>query len=109
MRQALSDVLVELGKKDPKVLLLTGDHGYALFDDFRRECPNQYINVGIAEQNMVEMLVGLDLGEQHQAETEHAGEHDAHHRVFLHAAVLLEIAGQQRAGEPCSEGPDRQW
>ena len=59
MRQALSDVLVELGKKDPKVLLLTGDHGYALFDDFRRECPNQYINVGIAEQNMVGMAAGL--------------------------------------------------
>ncbi len=59
MRQALSDVLVELGKKDPKVLLLTGDHGYALFDDFRRECPNQYINVGIAEQNMVGVAAGL--------------------------------------------------
>ena len=59
MRQALSDVLVELGKKDPKVLLLTGDHGYALFDDFRRECPDQYINVGIAEQNMVGVAAGL--------------------------------------------------
>jgi transketolase len=59
MRQALSDALVELGKKDPKVLLLTGDHGYALFDDFRRECPDQYINVGIAEQNMVGVAAGL--------------------------------------------------
>jgi transketolase len=59
VRQTLSDVLVELGKKDPKVLLLTGDHGYALFDDFRRECPNQYINVGIAEQNMVGVAAGL--------------------------------------------------
>ena len=59
MKQTLSDVLVELGKKDPKILLLTGDHGYALFDDFRRECPNQYINVGIAEQNMVGMAAGL--------------------------------------------------
>jgi len=59
VRQTLSDVLVELGKKDPKILLLTGDHGYALFDDFRRECPNQYINVGIAEQNMVGVAAGL--------------------------------------------------
>jgi transketolase len=59
VRQALSDALVELGKKDPKVLLLTGDHGYALFDDFRRECPKQYINVGIAEQNMVGVAAGL--------------------------------------------------
>jgi transketolase len=51
--------LVRLAKADPNVLLLTGDHGYALFDDFRRECPSQYINAGIAEQNMVGMAAGL--------------------------------------------------
>ena len=59
MRNALSDALVSLGKKDPNILLLTGDHGYALFDDFRRECPRQYINAGIAEQNMVGVAAGL--------------------------------------------------
>ena len=41
MRAAFSDTLVRLAKADPNVLLLTGDHGYALFDDFRRECPKQ--------------------------------------------------------------------
>lgn len=59
MRGAFSDALVRLAKADPNVLLLTGDHGYALFDDFRRECPAQYINAGIAEQNMVGMAAGL--------------------------------------------------
>lgn len=59
MRAAFSDALVRLAKADPNVLLLTGDHGYALFDDFRRECPAQYINAGIAEQNMVGMAAGL--------------------------------------------------
>ncbi|MDP3192340.1 transketolase family protein [Rhodoferax sp.] len=59
MRAAFSDALVRLAKADPKVLLLTGDHGYSLFDDFRRECPAQYINAGIAEQNMVGMAAGL--------------------------------------------------
>lgn len=59
MRAAFSDTLVRLAKVDPNVLLLTGDHGYALFDDFRRECPAQYINAGIAEQNMVGMAAGL--------------------------------------------------
>lgn len=59
MRDAFSSSLVRLAKADPNVLLLTGDHGYALFDDFRRECPNQYINAGIAEQNMVGMAAGL--------------------------------------------------
>lgn len=59
MRAAFSEALVCLAKADSKVLLLTGDHGYALFDEFRRECPKQYINAGIAEQNMVGMAAGL--------------------------------------------------
>ena len=32
MRAALSKVLVNLAKKDSNVILLTGDHGYSLFD-----------------------------------------------------------------------------
>ena len=59
MRDAFSNALVRLAVADPKVLLLTGDHGYALFDEFRKCCPNQYINAGIAEQNMVGMAAGL--------------------------------------------------
>lgn len=59
MRDAFSDALVRLALADPKVLLLTGDHGYALFDEFRKRCPDQYINAGIAEQNMVGMAAGL--------------------------------------------------
>jgi transketolase len=59
MREAFSKSLVQLAQADPSVLLLTGDHGYALFDEFRRVCPNQYINAGIAEQNMVGMAAGL--------------------------------------------------
>jgi transketolase len=59
MREAFSDALVRLGTRDPSLLLLTGDHGYALFDAFRKHCPRQYINAGIAEQNMVGMAAGL--------------------------------------------------
>lgn len=59
MREAFSDALVRLALADPQVLLLTGDHGYALLDQFRKRCPNQYINAGIAEQNMVGMAAGL--------------------------------------------------
>lgn len=59
MREAFSNALVRLALADPKLLLLTGDHGYALFDEFRKHCPGQYINAGIAEQNMVGMAAGL--------------------------------------------------
>lgn len=59
MRATFSSMLTQLAVSDPKVLLLTGDHGYALFDEFRKACPSQYINAGIAEQNMVGMAAGL--------------------------------------------------
>lgn len=59
MRATFSDTLVAAAKADPKVLLLTGDHGYALFDPFRKACPDQYINCGIAEQNMIGVAAGL--------------------------------------------------
>lgn len=59
MRNAFSDALVAAATADPRVLLLTGDHGYALFDPFRKACPDQYINCGVAEQNMVGVAAGL--------------------------------------------------
>lgn len=59
MRQAFSNALVRLALADARILLLTGDHGYSLFDQFRKSCPDQYINAGIAEQNMVGMAAGL--------------------------------------------------
>jgi len=59
VRATFSSLLTQLAISDPKVLLLTGDHGYALFDEFRKACPSQYINAGIAEQNMVGMAAGL--------------------------------------------------
>lgn len=59
MRTAFSDALVAAAIADPKVVLLTGDHGYALFDGFRKARPDQYINCGIAEQNMVGVAAGL--------------------------------------------------
>ena len=59
MRNAFSEALVAAAVADPRVLLLTGDHGYALFDQFRKICPKQYINCGVAEQNMVGVAAGL--------------------------------------------------
>ena len=33
----------------------------ALFDKFRKSCPKQYINAGIAEQNMTGVAAGLAM------------------------------------------------
>lgn len=59
MRSAFSNAIVAAAQADPKILLLTGDHGYALFDEFRSLLPAQFVNAGIAEQNMVGVAAGL--------------------------------------------------
>lgn len=59
MRDALSESLVRFASQNEKFYLLTGDHGYALFNSFRESFPERFINAGVAEQNMVGVAAGL--------------------------------------------------
>ena len=59
MRETFSDAIVQLAQANEKVLLLSGDHGYGLFNSLRVKKPNQFINMGVAEQNMVGVAAGL--------------------------------------------------
>jgi len=59
MRPTFSRLLTETARRDKRVLLLTGDHGYALFDGFRNTHPERYLNCGVAEQNMIGVAAGL--------------------------------------------------
>ena len=58
MREGFRTAIQILGQ-NPNFVLLSGDHGYGLFDEFRREFPGQFINVGVAETNMVGLSAGL--------------------------------------------------
>jgi transketolase len=59
MRKALAESLVELISKDKKVIFLTGDLGFGVFDELQKKYPDNYLNVGIAESNMVALAAGL--------------------------------------------------
>jgi len=59
MRDVLSDLIVAAARDDERFIMLSGDHGYALFDAIRAERPAQFINVGVAEQNMIGVAAGL--------------------------------------------------
>lgn len=59
MRAAVSDQLCDLAVRDPRVIIISGDHGYALFDKLRKQRPDQFLNVGIMEQAMVGFAAGL--------------------------------------------------
>ena len=47
MRGVLSQSLVDQSNSDDSFIVLSGDHGYALFDALRKSNPNQFVNVGI--------------------------------------------------------------
>jgi transketolase len=59
MRQAFIRALQELAEREPRVLLLTADLGYGVVERFATALPGQFINVGVAEQNMIGIATGL--------------------------------------------------
>ena len=58
MREGFKQAILELGERDD-FLLLTGDHGYSLFDEFKEQYPGKFLNMGVAESNMVCVAAGL--------------------------------------------------
>ena len=61
MRAAFIRSLINLARNDDRVFLLVGDVGYSLVEPFAEEFPAQFVNVGIAEQNMTGIAAGLAL------------------------------------------------
>jgi transketolase len=61
MRNAMMKALFELANNNKDVVLITGDLGFGLFEDFSEKFPSQFVNIGIAEQNMIGVSTGLAL------------------------------------------------
>lgn len=59
MRKTFISAIVELAEKDQRILLLTGDLGYLLVEPYAEKFPSRFINVGVAEQNMIGLATGL--------------------------------------------------
>ncbi len=59
MRKAFIDALLHIAADDPRVILLTGDLGYMVMEPFRARFPDRFINIGVAEQNMIGVATGL--------------------------------------------------
>lgn len=59
MRRAFSKTLFELAEELPKLAFITGDLGFQVFDDFEKKYPSRYINVGVAEAQMVYVAAGM--------------------------------------------------
>lgn len=62
-RSGFGDGLTELGKKNENVVALCADlTGSLKMDDFKKNHPERFFQVGIAEANMIGMAAGLTIG-----------------------------------------------
>lgn len=61
MRDAFVRTVRSLAASDPRVLLITGDLGFGVLTEFARDFPRQYLNVGVAEQNLTGVATGAAL------------------------------------------------
>lgn len=61
MRIAFVKALTEIVEKDPDVIVVTGDLGFSVYEDFQTRFPQQYLNAGVAEQNLTGIAAGLAL------------------------------------------------
>ena len=59
MRTAYLETLYELADKDKRVYALISDNGAIVYDQYRRDLPLQYLNLGISEANMLGMAAGM--------------------------------------------------
>jgi transketolase len=59
MRTAFIQGLMERARQDDRIVLMVGDLGYSVVEQFQNEFPDRFFNAGIAEQNMMGMAAGL--------------------------------------------------
>ena len=61
MRNAFADELTKLARENDKVVLLSGDIGNKLFDNFKKIDERRFYNCGVAEANMMGVAAGMAM------------------------------------------------
>jgi transketolase len=61
MRNAFAAEITALAAQDERIVLLSGDIGNRLFDEFKERYPRRFLNCGVAEANMIGLAAGLAL------------------------------------------------
>lgn len=61
MRTAFFRTLMELAERDLRINLVVGDLGFGVVEPFEQRFPKQFLNAGVAEQNMTGIAAGMAL------------------------------------------------
>ena len=59
MRNTFIRDLVNYARKYDNIVLIVGDLGFSVVEPFAEQYPDRFINVGLAEQNMVSIAAGM--------------------------------------------------
>lgn len=63
MRKTFIETLCKEAEKNNKIYLLVGDLGFSVIEPFANKFPERFINVGVAEQNMIGVAAGICLSD----------------------------------------------
>jgi len=61
MRKAFAQTLMNIAEANPRVALITGDLGFQVFDEFQARFGPRYVNVGVAEAQMIYTAAGMAI------------------------------------------------
>ncbi len=61
MRNRFGEVISKLADENENIIIIVGDIGYRVFDDFREKYPERFINMGICEQSIISVASGMAL------------------------------------------------
>jgi transketolase len=61
MRKSFFDTLTEVATKDNQVIFLTADLGFGFVENYIKQCPLQFLNIGVSEQAMLGLANGLAI------------------------------------------------
>lgn len=61
MKQAFIESLTKFMEKDDKVIVVTADMGFSVFEDIQKRFPNRFFNTGITEQASISFTAGLAM------------------------------------------------
>jgi len=61
MKQAFINSLTKIMEKDDKVIVVTADMGFSVFEDIQKRFPKRFFNTGITEQASISFVAGLAM------------------------------------------------
>src|ERR1700674_158007 len=61
MRAAFFRALMDVASNDQRITLIVGDLGFGVVEPFAKQFPAQFLNAGVAEQNMTGVAAGMAL------------------------------------------------